>query len=89
MECQLRHKKAKEFFDDLWRHGDFWQLETSEFERGKYACQMKVIGDRRYGRVLEIGCGSGCFSRLLAGVANEMVALDVSPLAVERARTCA
>jgi SAM-dependent methyltransferase len=86
-EHQLIHEKARKFFDNIWRDGDFWQLETSEFEREKYACQMKLIGDRRYGRALEIGCGSGCFSRLLAGVADEVVALDVSPLAVERARS--
>jgi SAM-dependent methyltransferase len=80
------HEKARDFFDDVWRDGDFWRLETSEFEREKYASQMNLLGDRRYGRALEIGCGSGCFSRLLAGIADEVVALDVSPLAVERAR---
>jgi SAM-dependent methyltransferase len=84
---QVINEKAKGFFDDIWRNGDFWQLETSEFEREKYACQMKLLGDRRYGRALEIGCGSGCFSRLLAGVADEVIALDVSALAVERARS--
>jgi methylase of polypeptide subunit release factors len=86
-EHQVIHEKARQFFDDIWRDGDFWQLETSEFEREKYACQMKLLGNHRYGRALEIGCGSGCFSRLLAGVADEVVALDVSPLAVERARS--
>lgn len=80
------HEKARDFFDDIWRDGDFWRLETSEFEREKYASQVNLLGDRRYGRALEIGCGSGCFSRLLAGIADEVVALDVSPLAVERAR---
>jgi SAM-dependent methyltransferase len=84
---QAINLKAKEFFDDIWRKGDFWGLETSEFERAKYACQMKFLGDRRYRRVLEIGCASGCFSRLLASVADEVVALDVSPLAIARARS--
>jgi SAM-dependent methyltransferase len=86
-EHQVIHERAREFFDDIWRGGDFWQVETSEFERNRYACQMNLLGDRRYGRALEIGCGSGCFSRLLAGVADEVVALDVSPLAIERARS--
>jgi SAM-dependent methyltransferase len=86
-QSEMIQQKARQFFDDIWRKGDFWHLERSEFEREKYAFQMKLIGDRRYGRALEIGCGSGCFSRLLAGVADEVVALDVSPLAVERARS--
>jgi methylase of polypeptide subunit release factors len=36
-------------------------------------------------RVLGIGCGSSCISRLLAGGADEVVALEVSPLAIARA----
>ena len=86
-ERQVINEKAKRFFDDIWRNGDFWQLETSEFEREKYAFQMELLGDRRYGWVLEIGCGSGCFSRLLAGIADKVVALDISPLAITRARS--
>ena len=42
--------------------------------------------DRRYSRTLEIGCGAGAFTRLLAGVSERVVALDVSPAAIERAR---
>ena len=86
-ERQVINEKARKFFDDIWRNGDFWQLETSEFELEKYALQMKLLGDRRYSRVLEIGCGSGCFSRLLAGIADKVVALDISPLAITRARS--
>jgi SAM-dependent methyltransferase len=79
-------EKAREFFDHLWRTGDHWALETSPFERDKYAAQLKRIGDRRYHNVLEIGCGSGLFTRALAGVADRVVALDVSAVAIERAR---
>jgi SAM-dependent methyltransferase len=77
--------KARRFFDDIWRKGDFWEHETSKFEREKYTYQLNFLKDRRYGRALEIGCGSGCFSRLIASIADEVVAIDVSSLAVERA----
>ena len=77
--------KAEAFFDDLWRRGDPWALESSPFERQKYARQLAMLGDRRYGRVLEVGCGAGAFTRLLAGVADEILALDVAPAAIERA----
>lgn len=40
----------------------------------------------RCGRVLEIGCGTGEFSRLLAGRAGEVLALDLSPQMIRLAR---
>lgn len=36
--------------------------------------------------ILEIGCGTGAFSRLLAGRAEKVLALDVSPQMIRRAR---
>ena len=80
------HRQAENFFDDLWRRGDPWALETSEFEQARYAALLTMLGGRRYGRALEIGCGAGHFTRLLAGVADRVVGLDVAPAAVERAR---
>jgi SAM-dependent methyltransferase len=78
--------KARQFFDDLWRRGDYWALETSPFERDKYARQLERIADRRYCNALEIGCGTGVFSRALAARADRVIALDVSPVAIEQAR---
>ena len=84
---QARDEKARGFFDDIWRKGDFWQLETSDFERERFDYQLNFLKDRRYGQALEIGCGGGRFSLLIASVADEVVALDVSSLAIERARS--
>lgn len=78
--------RARHFFDSLWNQGDYWKLETSAFEQARYARLMELLGDRRYSRTLEIGCGAGAFTRLLAGVSDHVVALDVSPAAIERAR---
>ena len=77
---------ARTFFDGLWQQGDYWSLESSPFEAAKYAQQLALIADRRYGRVLEIGCGAGVFTRPLAKLADRVVALDVAPAAIERAR---
>ena len=79
-------QKATKFFDDLWQKGDYWQLETSEFERAKYERQENLLNDRRYRRVLEIGCGAGVFTKRLASLAETVVAVDVSPAAIARAR---
>ena len=76
----------REFFEDLWKRGDYWQLESDPFEQGKYAKQIQLIGDRRYRKVLEIGCGAGAFTRMLAPLSERVIALDVSPAAVARAK---
>lgn len=41
------------------------------------------------GRVLDVGCGDGTFARQLATRAREVVAIDVAPAEVERARSAA
>jgi SAM-dependent methyltransferase len=78
--------QARAFFDELWQKGDHWQLESSSYEQTKYARQLDLIGGRRYRNALEIGCGSGLFTRSLARVSDRVVALDVSPVAIEQAR---
>lgn len=86
-ERELIGQKAQEFFDGLWQHGDHWEFESSDYERVRLAHLFKMLDGRRYPRVLEIGCGSGHFTRLLAHVADQIVALDIAPAAIERART--
>ena len=80
------HLKAEAFFEELWKKGDPWKLETSEFERAKYATEIAALHGRRYRRVLEIGCGAGWFTRSLASIADQIVAIDISPTAIGRAR---
>lgn len=84
-EHKLINEKARAFFEELWKSGDFWELESSEFERTKYARQLAMLDGRRYARALEIGCGAGCFTRLLARIADRIVALDIAPTAIARA----
>jgi SAM-dependent methyltransferase len=79
-------QKAHAFFDNLWKRGDPWDLESSEFERNKYARQLAVLDERRCARALEIGCGAGAFTRLLASIADRVVAFDIAPSAIARAR---
>jgi 2-polyprenyl-3-methyl-5-hydroxy-6-metoxy-1,4-benzoquinol methylase len=77
--------KARSFFDDLWTRGDPWELETSNWEHERYSRLLAMLDKPRYGRVLEIGCGAGTFTRRLAGRANKVLALDVSSEAIARA----
>jgi predicted TPR repeat methyltransferase len=80
------HRKAVQFFDDLWKRGDHWELESSNYERARLDRLLQTVADRRYSRALEIGCGSGTFTKRLATVADRTVGLDISPEAIERAR---
>src|ERR1051326_4146287 len=85
MEREELRQKAETFFENVWQQGDPWELKTSEFEQTKYARQLALLGDRRYPRALELGCGAGAFTRLLARHADQVVALDISPTAIARA----
>lgn len=79
-------QKALEFSENLWKGGDFWELESSEYERVRYARLIEVLQGTRYPRGLELGCGAGSFTRLLAPQVDRLVAYDISPSAITRAQ---
>ena len=77
-------EQARTFFDELWERGDFWELDSSGYERERLRRLLAAIADRRYPRALEIGCGAGDFTRLLAPYVEHVLALDVSDAALRR-----
>ncbi len=79
---------AGSYFDALYaREHDPWSFESSPYERAKYEHTLAAMGEgRRFGRALEAGCSIGVLTELLADRCNELLAVDVSPLAVGRAR---
>jgi SAM-dependent methyltransferase len=85
-ERELVSQKAQSFFEELWKRGDPWEFETSEFEHRRCARLLEILSGRRYAKVLEIGCGAGTFTRLLAPIADHIVAFDISSTAIERAK---
>jgi SAM-dependent methyltransferase len=85
-ERTLSDEKAREFFTDLWKEGDPWDFERSEYEQARCVHLLRLLAGRRYGRVLEIGCAGGHFTRLLTGIAEQVVALDIAPAAIDKAR---
>jgi SAM-dependent methyltransferase len=86
LEYQEIDRSMKDHYEAKWRRGDPWEFESSEYERAKYDRQLQLIGDRRYARALEIGCGSGVFTHRLAGICDRILALDIAEAAVDRAR---
>jgi SAM-dependent methyltransferase len=79
-------QEIRTFMDGLWKRGDPWDLESSEYERERYAHLLRMLRGRHYARILEIGCGAGFLTRLLAPHADRIVALDISQTAIDRAR---
>jgi SAM-dependent methyltransferase len=79
-------KRARRFFEDLWSESDPWDLDNSDLDQQRFAQQLALLDDRRYQRALEIGCAGGSFTRQLAPLCAELVAIDVSERAIERAR---
>ena len=74
-------------FDDLHHDNDDpWSVVTSWFERRKRALTLAALPDEHYRRALEIGCSLGLLAGDLATRCDELVALDRSDVAVERAR---
>src|SRR5262249_688128 len=55
-------------------------------EQGKYERQITLLRGFYYESGLEIGCGAGQFTRMLAPLVNHITAIDVAPSAITRAR---
>ena len=74
-------------FDTLYRSDpDPWGFETSDYERAKYDATLAALAGRRFGHALEVGCSIGVLTERLAAVAERVTGLDVSSVALERAR---
>ena len=83
------HETARSFFEELWQRGDPWELEASPFEQARYGRVLAMLDGRHYGSALELGCAAGAFTRMLAPLADRIVAVDISPTAIARARAAA
>lgn len=65
---------------------DPWDHRTSAYEAGKYEATLRHAGPGPFACALEIGCGIGELSRRLAPRCASLLAMDVIPEAVARAR---
>ena len=68
------------------RRADPWGFETRWYEQRKRDITVAVLPDERYGRGLEIGCSIGVLTERLVERVDDLLAVDVSAAAVERAR---
>jgi SAM-dependent methyltransferase len=83
----MRARLEPEYFERLYaERGDPWGFATSPYERSKYERTVAALGPRRFGRGLEVGCSIGVLTEMLADRCDDLLAVDCSALAVERAR---
>ena len=70
--------------------GDPWASNDARYryQRRKYEVLLSLLPQgRRYVRALDLGCGLGTMSRLIAPRTDSVLGLDVAEAAVEQART--
>ena len=77
-----------ETFERLYRQApDPWGLQYSPLAMQRYLTLIETISQvAPCTAILDVGCGEGIFTKYLTGFAREVVGIDVSPTAIERAR---
>lgn len=69
---------------------DPWEYLSNPQEQKRYRLALEMLDRARKGRrfetVLEIGCSEGAFSEMLVGRCSSLLAVDFSPVALDRAR---
>lgn len=65
---------------------DPWDYRTSPYEAAKYDATLAALRRRRYHSALEIGCSIGIFTARLAARCDSVLAIDLAPTALDRAR---
>ncbi len=82
----LMESLSKEYFERLYTSAeDPWSFATSAYEAEKYGRSLAAL-EAHYVRGLEIGCSIGVFTERLAPRCDELIAIDISELALARAR---
>lgn len=78
---------APEHFDQLYAaNADPWDFETSTYEADKYAATLASLPRLNYVNGLELGCSVGVLTQRLAARCWNLLATDVSALALSTAR---
>ncbi len=78
---------SRQFFDALYqRNPDPWHFASSDYELGRYERIVQALFGSRYERAFEPGCSIGVLTERLAPVCDAVEALDISGVAVDRAR---
>jgi len=84
-----RTSDTSQAFDQLYRaipdpYGT--TLPYYRYQRLKYERILALLSEKRFQRVLDVGCGLGVMTRMLASRAEQIIGVDVSESALDQAR---
>jgi O-antigen/teichoic acid export membrane protein/SAM-dependent methyltransferase len=72
------------------RREDPWDYATVSCQRSRIRAEVEMLdavsGEARFGKALEVGCAEGIFTEMLAQRCESLLAVDISPVALARAR---
>jgi predicted TPR repeat methyltransferase len=74
------------YFEHIYRTEDPYEIADDPLEKQKRSGTVAAIEGHRFRRVLEIGGGEGLLAERLAGQADELLMIDLSQRALQRAR---
>jgi len=78
---------SREYFENVYAMDDDpWNFRESKYEREKYEQTLAILPRASYFQGLEIGCSIGVQTAMLAERCTRLLAIDVSQLAIDRAR---
>ncbi len=72
--------------NDFAQSEDQWNFETSSHEKERFKKLLSFARSVPHASILEIGCAEGHFTELLATISQDITAIDVTPLAIQRAK---
>jgi glycosyltransferase involved in cell wall biosynthesis/peptidoglycan/xylan/chitin deacetylase (PgdA/CDA1 family) len=75
----------KAYWENVFQEPDPWNY-GSPYEQEKYSRQLLLLPDGPIERALEIACAEGRFTEMLAPHVEWLIATDISPTALDRAR---
>ncbi|HKJ11495.1 MAG TPA: bifunctional PIG-L family deacetylase/class I SAM-dependent methyltransferase [Ornithinimicrobium sp.] len=85
-----RNETRAAVFDEMYADGpDAWRVHGSFYEARRRDLVLSMLGRAHYSRGLEVGCADGHLTAALVQRVSDLRAVDVSPVAVEHARTAA
>ena len=80
-------KDAASYFDALYSgNSDPWQYQTRWYEQRKRDMCLAVLPQAHYSNAIELGCGNGVFSELLAQRCRTLLSIDGNNKAVHLAQ---
>lgn len=75
-------------FEALYQSNpDPWDIHESWYERRKQEILLACLPRHSYGQALELGCGTGELTARLAQRCDCVLAIDLSPTAIDHCRT--